>query len=156
VAGSANASIGPWRALLQAHAAVIDVLSSEMQSKSGLPLDWYEVLLYLQESPGGRLRMHQLADSMLLSRSAITRFVDKMESAELVERVSCSEDRRGLYLVMTDEGRAVFRRARRVHLRGIKEHFAQHLTAEEATVVLRAMTKVHQAAKPACGGDQAA
>ena len=134
----------------------MEVLSAEMQSETGLPLDWYEVLLYLQEAPGGRLRMHRLADSMLLSRSAITRFVDKMESAGLVERVSCPDDRRGLDLVMTEEGRAVFRRAGRVHLRGIKEHFAQHLTAQEASVVMRAMTKVHRAARPPCDGNQTA
>lgn len=148
--------LGPWRALLQAHAVVVDVLSREMEAATGLPLGWYEVLLYLQESPQGRLRMHELADSLLLSRSAVTRFVDRMEAAGLVERVSCPSDRRGLELVMTDAGRSQFQKAGRVHLRGIKEHFSSLLTDEETAVLEGAMVKILQAVKSSRDGDQAA
>ena len=148
--------IAPWRAFLRAHAIVIDVMADEMQAQTGLPLCWYEVLLYLSESPQGRLRMHELADSMLLSRSAATRFVDRMEAAGLVERIVCAEDRRGLELAMTAQGHDIFRRAGRVHLRGIKEHFAAHLSPEEADALRLAMDRVAAAAQVARGDHHAA
>ena len=142
--------------MIRAQAAVLDRLAKEMEGEANLPLGWYEVLLHLQESPTGRLRMHELADSLLLSRSAATRFVDRMETADLVKRVQCPSDRRGLELVMTESGRRMFLRAGRVHLRGIEEHFAQHLTAEEAAVLRRAMTRVLAAAETAADADRAA
>jgi DNA-binding MarR family transcriptional regulator len=148
--------VSPWRALLRAQKAVLDLLAREMEAATGLPLGWYEVLLHLQESPSGRLRMHELADSLLLSRSAVTRFVDRMESADLVERVQCPSDRRGLELVMTASGRQLFRKAGRVHLRGIQEHFAEHLTSEESAVLERAMTRVLEAAAATSDADRAA
>ncbi len=148
-------TVGPWRALLNAHAVVMDRLTSEMKEETGLPIGWYEVLLHLAEAPTGRLRMHELAESMLSSRSALTRFVDRMETAGLVERVSCPSDRRGLEVVATDAGREMFRKAGRVHLRGIKEHFVEHMTSEEAAGLERVLKKVIAAAK-AGNDDQAA
>jgi DNA-binding MarR family transcriptional regulator len=148
--------VGPWRSLLRAQKAVIDRLEQEMESEVGLPLGWYEVLLYLEESPRGRLRMHELADSLLLSRSAATRFVDRMETADLVERVQCPADGRGLELVMTDSGRRMFREAGRVHLRGIQEHFSAHLTSEESAVIRSALTRVLEAAGMVPDADRAA
>lgn len=148
--------VGPWRALLRAQKAVLDQLAREMEAEAGLPLGWYEVLLYLEESPNSRLRMHELANSLLLSRSAVTRFVDRMETAALVERVQCSSDRRGLELVMTESGRRMFRKAGRVHLRGIRDHFAKHLTPEESAVLEKAMTRVLEAAVAAPDADRAA
>lgn len=148
--------VGPWRTLLQAQAAVLDRLATEMEAEAGLPLGWYEVLLHLQESPTGRLRMHELADSLLLSRSAVTRFVDRMETADLVRREQCPSDRRGLELVMTDSGRRMFLKAGRVHLRGIQEHFAAYLSSDESEVLYRAMTRVLGAARAVPGADRAA
>ena len=142
--------------MIRAQAAVLERLAKEMEGEANLPLGWYEVLLHLQESPTGRLRMHELADSLLLSRSAATRFVDRMETADLVKRVQCPSDRRGLELVMTESGRRMFLRAGRVHLRGIEEHFAQHLTAEEAAALRRAMTRVLAAAETTADADRAA
>jgi DNA-binding MarR family transcriptional regulator len=127
-----------------------------MEAEAGLPLDWYEVLLHLQESPTGRLRMHELADSLLLSRSAATRFVDRMETADLMKRVQCPSDRRGLELVMTASGRRMFLEAGRVHLRGIEEHFARHLSAKESAVLEKAMARVLAAAESAPDADRAA
>ncbi len=148
--------VDPWRALLRAQTAVLDRLAGEMEAEVGLPLAWYEVLLHLQESPTGRLRMHELADSLLLSRSAATRFVDRMEAASLVERVRCPSDRRGLELMMTVSGRKMFLEAGRVHLRGIREHFATHITPDEAAVLTQAMARVLTAAGTSPDADQAA
>ena len=127
-----------------------------MEREAGLSLGWYEVLLHLEESPEGQLRMSELADSMLLSRSAATRFVDRMESAGLVARSECESDRRGHDVTMTRQGREMFRKAGRIHLRGIKEHFAAHLSQEEATVLERTMRRIAAAAKASLGGEHAA
>lgn len=149
-------AVGPWRALLRAYAAVINRLEHELASEVGLPLGWYGVLLHLSESPDGRLRMHELADSLLLSRSALTRFVDRMENAGLVRRVACPVDGRGLEVVMTEAGRALFQKAGRVHLRGIKQHFSAHLEKGEAAVIERAMSRVLAAMESDRDGDAAA
>ena len=127
-----------------------------MEREAGLSLGWYEVLLHLEESPEGQLRMSELADSMLLSRSAATRFVDRMESAGLVARSECESDRRGHDVTMTRQGREMFRKAGRIHLRGIKEHFAAHLSQEEATVLERTMRRIAAAAKARLEGEHAA
>jgi DNA-binding MarR family transcriptional regulator len=121
-----------WRSFLSTHAALIDCLAKEMEAETGLPLNWYEVLLYLFEADDQRLRMHELANSLLLSRSAATRFVDRMEQAGLVERVQCPSDRRGTFVSMTRRGMDAFHEAAPFHLRGIERHFAAHVSESDA------------------------
>lgn len=140
--------IGPWRAMLRAQAAVVDKLAAELNDEVGLPLAWYEVLLILEESPSGRLRMHELADSLVLSRSAVTRFVDRMVAANLVERLACDSDGRGFELTKTEEGDQLFRKAGRIHLRGIREHFSAHVEPAEAAAIETAMLRVRAALAP--------
>lgn len=141
------ARMAAWRALLEAHAAVTDLLERELEQERGLPLSIFEVLLELAEAPGGRMRMRKLAQSVLLSKSGLSRLVDRMEEAELVRRERCPSDRRGAYAVLTDEGRAVLRRAAPVHLRGIQEHFARHLADDEVQALIDALGKVNAAAR---------
>jgi len=130
-----------WRSLLEAHAALTEVLEDELVAACGLPLAWYEVLLHLHEG-GGRSRMQELAFSVLLSKSGVTRLVDRMVVAGLVVRESCPNDRRGTLAVLTDEGRAKLRSAGPAHLRGIEEHFGRYLTPDEADVMSVALTRV--------------
>ena len=137
-----------WRSFLTAHAAIVDRLGKEMEAATGLPLSWYEVLLSLFEADGRRLRMHVLADSLLLSRSAATRFVDRMEGAGLVERVQCPSDRRGTFVSMTDEGLDAFTRAAPLHLRGVEDHFAGHLSRDEAAQLASIMNRLAAAQTP--------
>ena len=141
------ARLAAWRALLEAHAAVTDLLERELEQERGLPLSKFEVLLKLAEAPGGRLRMLELAHSVLLSKSGLSRLVDRMEEAELVRRERCPSDRRGAYAVLTDQGRALLRRAAPVHLRGIQEHFARHLADDEVQVLVDVLGKVNAAAR---------
>jgi DNA-binding MarR family transcriptional regulator len=141
------ARLAAWRALLEAHAAVTDLLERELEQERGLPLSKFEVLLKLAEAPGGRMRMLELAQSVLLSKSGLSRLVDRMEEAELVRRERCPSDRRGAYAVLTDQGRAQLRRAAPVHLRGIQEHFARHLADDEVRVLTDALAKVNAAAR---------
>jgi DNA-binding MarR family transcriptional regulator len=142
-----TAHLAAWRLLLEAHASVTDLLEREMVADRGLPLNRYDVLLNLAEAPGGRLRMQELSESVLLSKSGLSRLVDRMVEAGLVRRERCEADRRGWYAVLTDQGRSALRRAAPTHLRGIQEHFAGHLDAEEVRVFAVALGRVVAAAR---------
>jgi DNA-binding MarR family transcriptional regulator len=132
-----------WRAFLEAHARITDVLARELREEESLPLAWYDVLVQLQEAPDHRLRMQELAEAVLLSKSGLTRLVDRMEREGLVRRSACPDDRRGILAELTDTGLATLRRTSTTHLRGVDAHFASHLTGEEATelaAILRRLT----------------
>lgn len=131
-----------WRAFLTAHARVTATLERELERERRMPLGWYDVLVQLSEAPEWRLRMNDLARAVLLSRAGLTRLVDRMVAAGLVERVPCEDDRRGTFVVCTDEGREALDAASPIHLAGIEEHFAQYLTDDEALVIRDAMMKV--------------
>lgn len=134
-----------WRALLLAQARVTHTLDDDLRRETGLNLGWYEVLLLLASAPTERLRMSELADGMILSRSAATRLVDRLERDRLVERTVCDSDRRGMEVSLTDRGRDAFVIAGRIHLRGIEEHFGAHLTPADLANVTEALTKVAEA-----------
>ena len=141
------AQLSAWRRLLEAHAAVTELLEHELLAERGLPLTRYDVLLNLAEAPGGRLRMQELSNSVLLSKSGLSRLVDRMVEAGLVRRERCEDDRRGWFAVLTDQGRSALRRAAPVHLRGIQEHFARHLEPDEVEALIAALSRVVAAAK---------
>ena len=141
------ASLSAWRLLLEAHATVTELLEDELVAERGLPLSRYDVLLNLAEAPDSRLRMQELSASVLLSKSGLSRLVDRMVEAGLVRRERCQDDRRGWFAVLTDQGRSALRRAAPVHLRGIQEHFAQHLEPEEVQVLTTALARVVAAAR---------
>jgi len=126
-------------AFLRAHAAVLRPLERELQAACALPLTWYDVLVQLSAADGGRLRMQQLARAVLLSKSRITRLVEAMEGAGLICREPCPDDKRGAEVVLTAAGNARLAAAAPVHLRGIREHFMQHLTAEQAATLAEAL-----------------
>jgi DNA-binding MarR family transcriptional regulator len=149
------ASLSAWRLLLEAHATVTELLEDELVAERGLPLSRYDVLLNLAEAPGGRLRMQELSASVLLSKSGLSRLVDRMVEAGLVRRERCQDDRRGWFAVLTDQGRSALRRAAPVHLRGIHEHFARHLDPAEVEVLTAALSKVVVAARASAGPDPA-
>jgi DNA-binding MarR family transcriptional regulator len=124
-----------WRAFLTAHARLTDQLGRELREREGLPLTWYDVLVQLSEAEGHQLRMQQLADRVLLSKSGLTRLIDRMERAGYVARTPCEDDRRGTYATMTAEGYAVLVRTAPTHLGGVREHFADALDDDEAGTV---------------------
>jgi DNA-binding MarR family transcriptional regulator len=129
-----------WRAFLRAHAAIVGALERELATR-GLPIAFYDVLEQL-DGAGGRLRMRELADAVLLSRSGLTRLVDRMERAGYVRREQCADDRRGAYAAITSGGRRALRQAGPAHTRGVAENFARHLTREEAIVLTSALERV--------------
>lgn len=125
------AELGAWRGLLRAHAGLVKALDAELEHDHGLLLTAYEVLLFLAGAPEQRLRMFDLAESVLLSRSGLTRLVDRLERDGLVERLTCEKDARGSYAALTDAGRAKLAAARVTHLDGVRRHFLSHFSTEE-------------------------
>src|SRR5829696_7213522 len=117
--------------MLRVHSSLTKELDAELTAEHGLPLSSYEVLLFLADSPGGRMRMSELADSVLLSRSGLTRLVDRLERDGLLERVPCEQDARGFFARITPRGRELFRAARHTHLDGVRRLFLSHFSREQ-------------------------
>ena len=143
----AGGRVEAWRALIVANARVVEKIERAL-SEAGLPpLGWYDVLLELSVAPGGRLRMHELARAVVLSRSGLTRLVDRLEGAGLLGREPDPADRRGSYAAITGEGRVLLRRMWPVYAAGIAEHFGRHLDDDEARVISAALGRVADAAR---------
>ena len=123
--------LAAWRGFLRVHAAITRQLDSELVERHGLSLSSYEVLLFLAEAPRGSMRMSELADSVLLSRSGLTRLVDRLERDGLVKRAACPSDARGANALITPAGRRAFAAARRTHLSGVRQRFLGSFSAAE-------------------------
>lgn len=132
---------------MQTYDTVIRALEREMEEEQGLPLTWYDILAHLDSAPEGCMRMQELAQSVLLSRSGLTRLIDRMADAGLVTRQPSEEDRRGRYAVITQEGRATLRRAIPGHIRGIQQHFLRYLDLFDVQALHRVLSKVLEAEK---------
>jgi DNA-binding MarR family transcriptional regulator len=126
--------------MLRAHAELTKELDAELAREHNLPLSSYEVLLYLADAPDGRMRMAELADSVLLSRSGLTRLVDRLEREGLLKRERCESDARGYFAEITPKGRRLFDAARRTHLDGVRALFLSRFSRDE----LRAMGALWQ------------
>jgi DNA-binding MarR family transcriptional regulator len=123
--------LGAWRGLLRVHASLVKALDAELEQTHRLQLTSYEVLLYLDGEPDGRMRMCDLAESVLLSRSGLTRLIDRLEREGLVARHSCQQDARGAYAGLTEAGRAKLAAVRPTHLAGVRAHFLAYFAEEE-------------------------
>ncbi len=134
--------LGAWRGLLRVHSALVKALDAELLAEQGLPLTSYEVLINLQAAPGHRRRMAELADSVLLSRSGMTRLVDRLEREGLLERDTCTDDGRGTFAVLTEKGEETLARARPTHLDGIRERFLRHFEPGELRELARYWDRV--------------
>lgn len=130
-----------WHALLVVHHRLTGAMDEELRAAHGLRLDWYDVLVQLSEA-GGRLRMSELADATLFSRTDCTRIVDRMEKAGYVARRPAAEDGRGVYAVLTPSGRSMLRRASATHMDSIRRRFAKHLENGEAGSMAAALERV--------------
>jgi DNA-binding MarR family transcriptional regulator len=138
--------LGAWRGLLRVHTALVHELDAELYAAHALPLSSYDVLIYLQSAPGKRLRMAELADSVLLSRSGVTRLVDRLEREGLLVRDACESDGRGLFAVLTDKGEELLTKARPTHLAGVRERFLRHFSEDELRTLARFWERVHPGA----------
>ena len=131
-----------WGALLQTHAALVPSIDQHLQAEGGLPLSWYDVLLELAAEPQRRLRMTDLGERVVLSRTRVSRLVEDLVRAGLVARESNPDDARSAYAVLTDQGLARYRQAAPVYLRAIDQHFASHLTDGELRTISRALGRI--------------
>ncbi|MER5770865.1 MarR family winged helix-turn-helix transcriptional regulator [Streptomyces sp. NPDC001985] len=124
-----------WLGLLSTHMRLLRTLDTELVAAERIPLSSFEVLLTLAEAPGDRLRMKDIAASLLISRSGLTRIVDDLERQGLVAREKCPTDARGFDAVLTDAGKKAYRRARKVHLTSLRGEFLDRLTEEQLTAL---------------------
>lgn len=129
-------------ALLSAVARVREVLAEEMDAETGMSLDRYGILLMLSQAEDAAMRPSELSDALPLTRSGTTRLIDRLERDGLVERRTCKSDRRGSYVALTAAGEQIFRRAGRVHLRGIDEHVGAQLSTSEMADLRRLLSKL--------------
>jgi DNA-binding MarR family transcriptional regulator len=120
--------LSAWRSFVRAHARVVRELEHDLQSEQKLALTDYDVLVQLAAAEEHRLRMSDLADRLLLSRSGATRLIDRLVAEGLVERASCESDRRGQWAALTDAGYRRLRAAAPTHLRGVATHFLDRLS----------------------------
>lgn len=142
IAALSSEQLAAWRLFLEAHAGIVEVLEQELRRDEDLPLAWYDVLVQLSENPDRRLRMQELADAVLLSKSGLTRLIDRMEKAGLVSREACDDDRRGTWATLTEDGYRTLQRTAPTHIRGVKQHFVDHLTPDEIDTLRVAFAKI--------------
>jgi DNA-binding MarR family transcriptional regulator len=139
-----------WRGLLRAHACLAKRLDTALEQTHGLPLSSYEVLDRLEDSSGGRMRMCDLAEQAQLSRSGLTRLVDRLERERLLERCSCEQDARGSFACLTESGRMRLAEARVTHLAVVREQFFARFSEEELVLLADMCQRVAP-----CGGTEA-
>lgn len=146
VAGTAAAlddpRLGAWRAFLMAQAALIAALEADLQADAGMPLAEYDALVQLARAEGRRLRMSELADRLLITRSGVTRLVDRLVADGLVERSMCTPDGRGAYAVLTRAGFARLRAALPIHLRHVEARFLAVVDPGDLPAVERSMRAI--------------
>lgn len=137
-----HAELASWRSFLRAHATITKALEAELEAEQKLSLAAYDVLVQLSEAPGRRLRMTELADAVLLSRSGVTRLVDRLERSGLVTRSRVADDGRGIAAELTRDGLARLRGASGTHLRGVRAHFVDPLDEPDLSALERISRKL--------------
>ena len=131
-----------WRSLLNAHAAVTELVEKALRNADLPPLAWYDVLWALRRAPGRRLRMGELAHSVTLSRGGLTKLVDRIEAAGLLRRKACATDRRGYEAVLTTDGAAMLRRMWPVYERVLVKEFVTALGEADARLLAEKLGRI--------------
>jgi DNA-binding MarR family transcriptional regulator len=131
-----------WAAVLRVHAALVPRLDRELRQAAGMPLAWYDVLLELHAAPERHLRMSDLGERVVLSRTRVSRVVDELVDAGLVLREANPRDGRSALATLTEAGARRLRAAAPTYLDGIDRHFTQHLTRAEQKAIARGLNRV--------------
>ncbi len=140
--------LAAWEAFVFAHAAAVGRIERDLRAAGRIPLTWYDVLAALSVAPGRRLRLSELAQEVVLSRSGLTRLLDRVEAAGLIRREPSPDDRRGSYAVLTPTGEAALLETWPDYARGIATHFADHLSDAERRVLTDALRRVRAGLPP--------
>jgi DNA-binding MarR family transcriptional regulator len=148
---------GAWRAVFVSHHIVVERIEESLAEAGLPPLSWYDVLLTVAKAPEQRLRMFEVAEGIVMSRSGLTRLVDRIESNGYLRRESCPSDRRGTHLALTDEGAELLERALPVYSAAVQQHFLRHLPdAGAVETVLQPVIDAARAARKPCTAECAA
>ncbi len=134
-----------WYQLLRAHGKLLHGVETRLHQDGQIPHHWYDVLVSLEKAPGQRLRLNELADHIVTSRSNLTRLVDRLEAEGFLKREACPDDRRGSYAVLTEAGAKARLAAWPTVSRAIVELFATHVSGEEAEVITQTLQRVADA-----------
>ncbi len=145
-----------WIAFLRAHAAVTRRLEAELHAERDLGLAEYDALVQLALADDRRLRMSELAERVVLSRSGVSRLVDRLEATGLVVRAACKDDARVSWATLTDAGLDRLREASPVHLRGVEAHFLAQIPDDDREALIRALETVVQGLRSRGTGSVAA
>jgi DNA-binding MarR family transcriptional regulator len=124
-----DSCVAAWRGLLIAHSRLVPAVEADLRAAGQIPLSWYDVLLELSAAPGNRLRMSELGERVVLSRSRVSRVVDELAAGSLAERQPDVADGRSSFAVLTPRGKEALRRAWPVYREAIHRHLAARLTA---------------------------
>ena len=133
----------PWEYFLRLNAEIVSRIEKRLSSAGQIPLTWYDVLLVVNDAPSGSLRMSEIADKIVLSRSALTRSVDKLVDEGFLRREKCPEDRRGAIAIITEKGKQALDQAWPVYREGVKDLFARGLEESDLRSLLRVFEKVY-------------
>lgn len=137
-----EACVAAWRALLLAHSGAVRAIEADLSAQGTIPLSWYDVLLELSAAPGRRLRMQELAGQVVLSRTRVSRLVEEIAHAGLVDRVPDPDDGRAMFAVLTPKGRSELRRAAPRYLAAIEDRFTSLFTEQERAELTRLLQRV--------------
>ena len=129
--------------LLDTNARLTKELGAALESSCQLPLAWFGVLLELRQSADGRLKMSQMADAIVHSTGGTTRLVDRLEAARFVRREHCPNDRRSIFVAITDEGNAKLDEALDVHLDFLNDHVGARLDTAERELLAGLLSKLN-------------
>lgn len=134
-----------WARLLRVHKVLLEKVQADLSAADLPPLEWYDLLLELDMAEGNRLRLYDLGQRMVLSRSNLTRLCDRLEKEGLISREQCAEDRRGLFAALTQKGAEIRRAMWPVYKRSVERHFSAHISEQEATELAAVLLRVRNA-----------
>lgn len=131
-----------WRLFLKAHAEVIDRIERDLAEQKRVTLTSYDVLIALFEAPERKLRLNELTRKVVLTKSGLTRLLDRLEREALIRREKSEEDRRGIYAVLTAEGERQLRWAWPVYAAGIQKYFSNALSDAQIQMLTQALATI--------------
>ena len=131
-----------WRKFLSTHVVLIEQIEQDLVKADLPPLTWYDILFAISEAPEKKLRLHELAQTVLLSRSNVTRLVDRLEKAGFLQREQCSSDRRGAFATISDEGLTILEQMWSIYEAAILKYFACHLDETEAKLFIKLLNRM--------------
>jgi DNA-binding MarR family transcriptional regulator len=131
-----------WTGLLHAHASLVREVDRELRGAHDLPLPWYDVLSQTASAPGGRIRMGALAERVRMTPAGLSGLVDRLQRADLVERQPCNGDARGMYAVVTRQGRRLLERAHPTYRAAVRQHYTGRIERADLELVGRVWERV--------------